>query len=63
MTFKLKTMIEIGDQVYYRYRIGMFPRTFSGEVLEINDGIAKVKQSPYGNIKEIHVNILTKKKY
>jgi len=58
-------MIEVGDEVYYRYRIGFFNRTRSGIVTEIKDGIATLKltnQNTYGGTEKVNIGILNKKK-
>lgn len=57
-------MIEIGDEVYYRYRVGHFYKTRSGVVTEINDGVATLKltnQNTYGGTERVNINILIKK--
>lgn len=54
-------MIKTGDRVYYRYRVGMFHRTFSETVLQIENRIATVKP-PFGNARRLDIGVLNKKK-
>jgi hypothetical protein len=59
--------IKAGDSVYWRKRVGMFARTLSGTVKEINKetGMASVSvqtQSIYGRIDNVDLNRLIKSK-
>lgn len=38
----MKTDLKIGDSVYWRMRVGMFSRTLSGTITEINGDTATV---------------------
>lgn len=56
--------IKKGDKVWWRIKAGMFFRTLSGTVEEINDNIASVKvstQNVHGAIYKKHVNHLNLK--
>jgi len=50
------TDIKTGDKVYFRVKAGMFPRTLSGTVLEINE-------KEYEATVEVHTQNIWGKKY
>jgi len=58
--------IKVDDKVWWRVRAGMFYRTLSGTVTEIDaDNMASVSvqtQNIYGAIRRTHVNNLNLKK-
>lgn len=57
--------IKVGTGVYWRMRVGMFMRTLSGTVEEINDNIATVivnTQNTYGKRYKKSIGSLTKNK-
>jgi hypothetical protein len=58
--------IKVGDMVWWRIRVGMFNRTLSGTVTEIDDknmaSVSVQTQNIYGAIRRIHVNYLNLKK-
>ena len=58
--------IKVGDTVWWRIRAGMYYRTLSGKVTEIDaDNIASVEvntQNIYGAIRKTHINNLNLKK-
>lgn len=61
----MEDKINIGDKVYWGIRIGMFRRTLSGEVIEINDDVATVSvqtQNIYGKHYKKNIGCLTKNK-
>ena len=61
------TDLKIGDSVYFRVKAGMFPRTLSGKIVEINEKDYKATvevhtQNIYGKNYNIHLSRLHKNK-
>jgi len=58
--------VKVGDKVWWRARVGMFVRTLSGTVKEIDaENMASIEthtQNIYGAIRKKHINHLTIKK-
>jgi len=57
--------IKVGDRVYYRVRMGHFPRTISGVVTKIdgdNVTIRRTTQNTYGKPDIVAMGKLTKSK-
>lgn len=58
--------VQVGDKVWWRIRAGMFYRTLSGTLMSIDKktNIASVNvqtQNVHGALRNVHVNLLTKK--
>lgn len=57
--------LNIGDKVYWKIRVGIFYRTLSGKIINIENEIATITaqtQNTYGKQYKKHVNTLTKSK-
>ena len=59
----MKKGFKIGDKVYWRLKMGIFNRTYSGRITNIKDNKATVKlenQNSYGKVMTISLNKITK---